>query len=84
MEEHPSEVVRLLRQIGDEYSAAQRGLSGLAVGISRHEFITARMIGMRHASEALIEQIGYESAMPLIVQELENKPSTRDDGCGGR
>ena len=42
-EEHGSEVARLLLRISQEYEAAQRGLTGLAFGTSKHEFITAKM-----------------------------------------
>jgi hypothetical protein len=42
-QEQGSEVARLLKQIREEYAAAQQGLSGLAYGTSRHAFITAKM-----------------------------------------
>ena len=50
-QEQRSEVVRLLAQISQEYEAAQQGLSGLALGISQHWFITRRMerIGEIHS-----------------------------------
>ena len=44
--EQRSEVARLLSQINAEYEAAQRGITGLAYGTSKHEFITARMENM--------------------------------------
>ena len=37
-----SDVLRLKRQIDNEYETAQRGLHGLASGTARHDFIQAR------------------------------------------
>ena len=37
-----SEVARLRKQIAAEYESAQRGLEGLALGASTHEFLTAK------------------------------------------
>ena len=42
-----SEVARLRQRIADEYLAAKYGLTGLASGVSKHEFITARMASMQ-------------------------------------
>jgi hypothetical protein len=41
--EHGSEVARLLQQIDQECEAARPGLSGLALGTARHDFITTRL-----------------------------------------
>ncbi len=41
-----SEVARLLAQIREEYEAAERGLSGLTQGTSKHEFVTKKMENM--------------------------------------
>ena len=41
--ESKSEVARLMQQITLEYEAAKRGMSGLAAGTARHDFIIARM-----------------------------------------
>ena len=37
--EQRSEVARLLSQISAEYEAARLGLTGLAYGVSQHEFV---------------------------------------------
>ncbi len=68
METQRSEVKRLLIQIDAEYEAAERGLQGLAYGISRHDFLTARTerIAMLHAT--LGETVGdRQKALQLIV-----------------
>ena len=39
MQENTSEVARLMSRIASEYEAAQSGLSGLAYGTARHDFI---------------------------------------------
>jgi hypothetical protein len=65
-----SEVSRLLTQINDEYEAAQRGLSGLSCGTSRHEFITARLEHMGQLHNELHELIG-DAAIALIAEQLD-------------
>ena len=70
-EENKSEVVRIKRQIELEYEAAQCGLYGLALGIAKHQFITAKMeqIGAHH--EALKKLVGEQEAAKLLVETLE-------------
>ena len=68
-QEYSSDVARLLSQISAEYEAAQRGLTGLAYGTSRHEFITARMEKMWHLHNELQSIVG-DSAIALIVDTL--------------
>ena len=70
-ERHRSEVARLLSEIAAEYEAAQRGMSGLAYGISQHEFITARMENLGHLHSELQTIVG-DSAMALIVDALSD------------
>jgi hypothetical protein len=69
-QEQRSEVVRLLAQISAEYEAAQRGLSGLAYGISQHEFITARMENMGRIHTQLQSLVG-EAAIAMIAEQLK-------------
>ena len=68
-EGHRSDVTRLLSEITEEYEAAQRGLTGLANGIARHDFIRARMetVGQLHSK---LRRIVGDSAMALIVDAL--------------
>jgi len=70
-DEPRSEVTRLLAQISAEYEAAQRGLSGLAYGTSKHEFITARMehLGQLHNQ---LQSIVGDAAIKLVVDTLEH------------
>ena len=69
-DEPRSEVTRILAQISAEYEAAQRGLSGLAYGTSKHEFITARMehVGQLHNQ---LQSIVGDAAIKLVVDALE-------------
>jgi hypothetical protein len=70
-QEHRSEVARLLSQISAEYEAAQRGLTGLAYGISQHEFITARMEQMGQLHGQLQSLVG-DTAIAMVVEQLNN------------
>jgi hypothetical protein len=69
MEEHDSEVARLLARFRAEYEAAQYGLSGLAFGTSQHRFITAKMENMWKVHEELHELVG-DTAMAMIAEDL--------------
>ncbi len=64
-----SEVRRLLEQIGAEYEAAERGLTGFSSGSSRHEFITARMEHMGQLHTQLHHLVG-DSAIAMIAERL--------------
>jgi hypothetical protein len=68
---NPSEVARLRAQIDAEYAAAWTGLYGLSAGSTRHDFIQKRMERVGELGEQLIERIGKEAAIPLIVQAME-------------
>jgi hypothetical protein len=70
-----SEVARLLEAISAEYEAAQRGLSGLAQGISEHRFITRRMerIGELHAE---LHTLLGDEAIVLIATQLNQTPDS--------
>ncbi|HEY6406721.1 MAG TPA: hypothetical protein VIY29_04545, partial [Ktedonobacteraceae bacterium] len=73
MAENHSEVARLLAQIGMEYEAAQRGLTGLASGTSNHQFITARMERISDLHTSLQVLVG-ESATALLAEHLQTLP----------
>ena len=70
MDEQKSEVARLLRQIDQEYQSAQLGLSGLASGTTRHEFIDTKMRNIWRDHERLIELVGSDEAIGLVVQTI--------------
>lgn len=65
-----SEVARLRQQIADEYLAATRGLTGLALGTARHEFITARMENMSRCQAQLNELVGEREGAKLLAETL--------------
>ena len=74
-----SDVARLLSQINAEYQAAQWGLSGLSQGSSTHEFITRRMENMEIVREELVELVGEEESVRLVVDQL-GKSSQSEEG----
>ena len=59
--ESKSEVARLMRRITLEHQAARYGLTGLAYGTARHDFITARM------------ELGAECILRLITEGKHNE-----------
>lgn len=65
-----SEVARILGQIRAEYESAQRGLTGLSYGTSRHEFITARMETMGGLHAQLHDIVG-DAAIALLADQLD-------------
>ena len=69
--EQRSEVARLLSQISAEYEAARLGLTGLAYGVSQHEFITARMEHMGQLHNQLHSIVG-DKAIALIADQLNS------------
>jgi hypothetical protein len=69
-QEQNSEVTRLLAQIRAEYEAAQLGLSGLASGTSRHEFVTKKMEQMGKLHEKLKTLVGETPAIALVAEQL--------------
>jgi hypothetical protein len=69
--EQRSEVARLLSQISAEYEAAQLGITGLAYGTSKHEFITTRMENMGQLHGQLQSLVG-DIAIAMIAEQLNN------------
>ena len=66
-----SEVARLMQQISEANEAAYQALYGLAAGVSRHAFITARMECIGECHEALKALVGEHEANMLLVETLE-------------
>jgi hypothetical protein len=64
-----SEVARLRAQIEAEYQAAQRGLTGLAAGTTRHAFITAKMERMTQYLQQLTEQGRHEEVRAILLND---------------
>ncbi len=71
-----SQVARCLREIVDQYSAAQRELSGYAE-TSKHAFITARMERMQASHEELINLIGSDAAIHMVAERLDQVQEVR-------
>ena len=65
-----SEVARLRGQIQAEYQAAQQGLSGLASGTARHDFITARTEHLATLHERLAEIVGPDEAIAIVANTI--------------
>jgi N-methylhydantoinase A/oxoprolinase/acetone carboxylase beta subunit len=70
-EGNKSEVARLMRQIEQEYEAAQRGLYGFAAGTGKHEFINARVENIGRYHEKLKTLVGEQEAVKALAQALE-------------
>ncbi len=78
LERNQSQIRRLLDTIDLEYQAASLGLTGIALGTSMHEFITARMERIEVAREQLVELVGVEHAAELVVKQLTQSASKED------
>jgi hypothetical protein len=68
-EQPGSQMAILLRQIEDEYRAAQGALSGFTA-TTRHIYITTRMENMGHLADDLTEMIGgdKDQAMGMVLR----------------
>jgi hypothetical protein len=69
--ENHSEVARLMQQINEANEAAYQALYGLAAGVSRHEFITAKMERIGECHKALKVLVGEHEANMLLAETLE-------------
>lgn len=65
-----SDVARILRQIEQEYQASKLGLTGLASGTARHDFINAHAENIGKQHEKLVELIGPEQAISIIADTI--------------
>ena len=73
--ESRSEVARLMKRITEEYEAAQRALNDLALGTSKHKFITARMEKIGDCHEQLKTLVGEATATDILAEALEQAGS---------
>ena len=64
-----SEVASLMQRIDLERAAAQQGLTGLAYGTARHDFITARMERGAERILQLIQEGKLAEAIALMETE---------------
>jgi hypothetical protein len=63
-----SDVQKLRERIEDEYTSMRLGLSGLAAGVAKHQFIEARMHQVGTYEDQLATQIGEEQARRFSCQ----------------
>lgn len=66
-----SEVAQLLQRIEQEYQAARDGMSGLASGTAKHDFIVHKMKRINACYQELSGLVGTQEAMKLIVETIE-------------
>jgi hypothetical protein len=66
-----SEVARLMQQIEEEYEAARQALYGPSQGSARHDIISAHMANAQQYGQQLIDRIGKDEALPIIVQAMD-------------
>ncbi|MBV8822167.1 MAG: hypothetical protein JO125_03465 [Chloroflexi bacterium] len=71
MNENKSEVARIREQIDAERAAAERGLFGLAYGVSRHDFITRRMEAVADEAFRRREQHGDQEALTYMTTAMD-------------
>jgi hypothetical protein len=64
-----SEIAQLKQNIEQEYQAAQRGLTDLAFGAARHDFIIIHMQNMGQYCQQL-EVVAGETATQQFLTEL--------------
>jgi hypothetical protein len=75
MQGHGSDVARLRDQITKEHIAGKLGLQGLAAGMGRHDFITARQERVALFQEQLHDLVGDQS-IALVTETLDAVPET--------
>lgn len=78
-----SEIAHLCQRIQAEYEAAERGFSGLASGMARHSFITARAENIAKAHEQLIDLVGTEEAIRIIAHTVWTPEERGETNKGG-
>jgi hypothetical protein len=61
-----SEIAQIKQRIADEYLAAKNGLTGLAIGTSKHQFITQKMENMGRYQAELEIVVGQEQAAQIM------------------
>ncbi len=70
-QENHSEIACLRQRIAEEYEAAMRGLTGLAYGCAKHEFITKPMEQVGTCHETLQRLVGEQEATRMLAETLE-------------
>ena len=67
-----SEVAQLMARIAAEHEAAQRGITGLAAGTARHEFIRTHYARIDTLQSELSAVIGHDAAMTAVCEIIES------------
>ena len=67
-----SEIARLRQKYAEEYEAAQRGLSGFATNVSRHQFITKKMENMERCQTQLAKLVGEREAARIVSDAVKD------------
>ena len=75
-----SDLRRLLQEIDINYQAAALGLSGIALGTSMHQFITARLERIEGARKELVNLVGDPDEANKLVIERMNKSADQPKG----
>lgn len=71
-DENKSEVALLRQRIEQEIEAMQRGLSGFATGVARHQFIHTRMERVGEVQDELAARVGAHEAMQFVCRTYVN------------
>ncbi len=70
-----SEIARLREQIAREHEAACWAVSGPALGVARHWFISRRLERIGACQEQLAALVGEQTSLALVVTILESGPA---------
>lgn len=71
-----SEVARIKEEIATAYASAKLGLSGLAFGTARHDFIVAKQERIATLHSDLQQVVGEPEAIKVLVETLNQMPET--------
>ncbi len=71
-----SEVARIKQEIALAYQSAQWGLTGLAYGTARLDFLVARQERIAVLHEDLRQVIGEQDAIEIVAETLDTVPAT--------
>jgi hypothetical protein len=70
-----SEVAQIKQSIEDTYVACQRGFTGFAHGVGKHEFITKRTEKLGKLHDTLGKLIGEIEAMQVFAEAVDTLPN---------
>ena len=70
MDTNKSEVAQLLRRIDLEHQSCKEGLTGIASGTARHDFISTKTENIERYHEQLVQLVGPEEAIALVATAM--------------